>query len=143
MGIDFKDKLKIMKILSSEEGREKFKEMLELKLKSQQAQQATAKCIAEGLGNAELLSALTLSAGQNDFLPLCVTAVAGGETRQIESVQPADADFDYAQLCEQFNAIVSDNSEEKAEFLQKTAAALKDIIVQKGVVAEDFVVEIG
>ncbi len=142
MGMDFKDKIKLMKILSSEEGRDKFKEMFELKLKSQQAQQATARCIAEGLGGALVVNGLTISAGESAFLPLNVTAVVDGEERRIESIQPSDADFDYAQLCEQFNVLVGENSDEKTEFLQKTAVLIEGIVVENGAVAEEFTVEI-
>ncbi|MBQ5824283.1 MAG: hypothetical protein IIW48_05695 [Clostridia bacterium] len=142
MGMSFKDKLNIMKVLSSEEGREKFKEMFELKLRSQNAREATAKCISAALDGVTGITELKLSAGEADFLPLCVTVTADGETKRIEAAQPADADFDYADICAQFNALVSENEAEKNEFLQKTAAMLEGIINENAAASENFAVQI-
>ncbi len=142
MSISLKDKLKLMKILSSDEGREKFKEMFELKFKSQNAREATVKCIVEGLMGVTQITALTLSAGETAFLPLDVTVTSGGETKRVELVQPDGADFDYADICAQFNEIVADNIEEKTAFLQQTAAKLDSIINENAVAAENFAVQI-
>ncbi len=142
MGMNFQDKLKLMKILSSEEGRDKFKEMFELKFKSQNAQQATAKCIAEGLAGMSQVTEVTLSAGEAAFLPLTVTVTVGGETTIIKSVQPDGADFDYDDICAQFNELIAENDDEKPIFLQKTAAILEGIINENSAAAESFAVKI-
>lgn len=140
--MELKDKLKIMKILSSEEGREKFKFMFELKFKSQQAQQATAKCIAESLKQASDLEELTVSSGENGFLPLSVNAVAHGSSWSVGCVQPEDADFDYDTICAQFNELAEENPDEKTEFLQKTAALLEGMLNENGNCSEGFSIQI-
>lgn len=142
MGMNFQDKLKLMKILSSEEGRDKFKEMFELKFRSQNAQQATAKCIAEGLAGLSQITEVTLAEGEAAFLPLAVTVTAGGETKSIKSVQPDDADFNYDDICAQFNELVAENADEKTVFLQKTAALLEGIINENSAASESFAVKI-
>ncbi len=142
LSVSFSDKMKIMKILSTEEGREKFKETLVLKLKSQKAQEATARCIAEGLGGMKGVAILELSAGESNFLPLKVSAFADGEVREVLSVQPEGEDFDYTALCDEFNALVSGNDDEKAEFMTKTAKILQDMITEKGIAADELSVKI-
>ncbi len=134
--------MKIMKILSTEEGREKFKETLVLKLKSQKAQEATARCIAEGLGEIKCISVLEISSGETAFLPLSVTAVADGVNHEISAVEPDGADFDYTAICEELNALVAENDDEKTEFMTKTAKLLQDIITEKGIGADKFSVKI-
>ena len=142
MSVSLSDKLKIMKILSTEEGREKFKETLVLKLKSQEAQEATARCIAEGMIESENVSALEISCGETSFLPLKVVVTSNGTAYKVDSIQPKDADFDYAALCEEFNALVSDNEDEKTEFLTKTAKIIESILSEKGVIDSEFYVKI-
>lgn len=142
MAISFSDKLKIMKILSTEEGREKFKDTLVLKLKSQKAQEATASCIAESLGNMEKISFIEISSGEPAFLPLKVYVTADGEKRGVSGVASYCADSDYGALCEEFNSIVADNADEKAEFLKKTSKLLKEKIAEKGITDDEFSVKI-
>ncbi len=142
MSVSFSDKMKIMKILSTEEGREKFKETLVLKLKSQKAQEATARCIAEGLGGIKGIAVLELSAGESGFLPLKVTVSADGEIREVSSIQPEGEEFDYTALCEEFNALTAENDGEKSDFLTKTAKLLESIIAEKGMGADNFSVKI-
>ena len=100
MSVSFSDKIKIMKILSTEEGKEKFKEMLVFKMKSQKVQEATALCIVEGIGKPECVSVMEISGGESAFLPLKVTVTADGETYSVDSIQPDNAEFDYTALCE-------------------------------------------
>lgn len=142
MSISFSDKLKIMKLLSTQEGKEKFKEMLVLKMKSQKVGEATALCIAEGLSDAKNISSVEISAGENEFLPFKVTAEADGEVFSVPCVQPDGTDYDYAALCEEFNALVAENDDEKAEFMTKTAKILQDMIAEKGIGADEFFVKI-
>ena len=142
MSVSFSDKLKIMKLLSTEEGKEKFKEMLVLKMKSQKAQEATALCIAEGLGEPQCITALEISPGESSFLPLKVTVTADGETRSVSSIQPEGAEFDYKALCEEFNALVSEYDTEKTEFLNKTAKLLEGIIAENRAGDSKFSVKI-
>ena len=132
MAISLSDKLKIMKILSTEEGREKFKETLIFKMKSQKAQQATALCIAQGIAHLQCVTSVEISSGGSAFLPLKVSAVSNGEKYEVSIVQPVDAEFDYASLCEEFNTLVADNDAEKEEFLTKTAKFLEEKIAEKG-----------
>lgn len=142
MSISFSDKMKIMKILSTEEGREKFKETLVLKLKSQKAQEATAKWLAEGLAEFNCISVLEISCGGTDFLPLKAKVTADGEVSDVMSIQPDGAEFDYVSLCEEFNTLVADNDDEKAEFMTKTAKILQDMVTEKGIGADEFSVKI-
>ena len=142
LAISFSDKLKIMKILSTEEGREKFKETLVLKLKAQKAQEATASCIAEGLAGTGKISLIEISSGEPAFLPLKISVTADGEKRDVSSVQPDGAELDYEALCEEFNLLVADNGDEKAEFLTKTAKLLEEKIAEKGTADDEFSVKI-
>jgi len=142
LSISFSDKMKIMKILSTEEGREKFKETLVLKLKSQKAQEATAQCIAEGLGEFNSISTLEISCGEADFLPLKAKVTANGEAMDVMNIQPDGADFDYTAICAEFNVLVAENDDEKAEFMTKTAKILQDMITEKGAGTDEFSVKI-
>ncbi len=131
-----------MKILSTEEGREKFKETLILKLKSQKAREATVLCISEGIGKLWCVASVEISAGESAFLPLKVTVTDGGGIRDVSSVQPDGAEFDYAALCEEFNAMVADNDAEKEEFLEKTAKLLEEKYIQTNIIDNEFSVKI-
>ena len=142
LSISFSDKLKIMKLLSTQEGKEKFKEMLVLKMKSQKLQEATAICIAEGLRDTKNILSVEISAGENEFLPLKVTAEADGEIFSVSCVKPDGADFDYIAICEEFNALVAEYDAEKSEFLKKTAVLLEETVVQKGIAVDEFSVKI-
>ena len=142
MSISFSDKIKIMKILSSEEGREKFKETLVLKLKSQKAQEATAQCIVGGLCEKKNIISLEISSGETAFLPLKAKVTADGEVSDVMSIQPDGAEFDFVSMCEEFNTLVADNDDEKAEFMTKTAKLLQDMITEKGIGADEFSVKI-
>ena len=142
MSVSFSEKMKIMKILSTEEGREKFKETLVLKLKSQKVQEATAKCIIEGLSDVKCIVSLEISTGEKAFLPLKAKVISGDESFDIHSVQPAEADFDYTALCAEFNALVAENDDEKTEFMTKTAKILQDMITEKGIGADGISVKI-
>lgn len=142
MGISFGDKIKLMKVLSTEEGKEKFKEVLVLKMKSQKAQETTALCIAEGLGEPKQITELVISSGEDEFLPLHVVFTADGVTAKAESVQPSNADFDYAAICADFNPLIKDNADEKSIFLEKVVSLLNGIIAENGVAADDFSVKI-
>ncbi len=132
MDLGFTDKLKLMKILSSEEGRDKFKEMLTLKLMSQKAQETTAACIAEGLSKFDGITEVALSAGKDALLPLVVKATSGEKVYDVDSIQPDSADFDYfGDICEKFNPVVAQHPEEIPVFLDKTVQLLENIAKEK------------
>ena len=144
MDLGFKDKMKLMKILSSEEGRDAFKEMLTLKLMSQRAQETTAACITEGLKKFDGITEVTLSVGKDVLLPLAVKATSGDAVFDVESIQPEDADFDYfGDICEKFNPVVAQHPEEFAVFLEKTAQLLENISNEKNEDTVKFSVKIG
>ncbi len=132
------DKIKLIKALSNNETKEKIQSMLMLKIKMQKAAEATAQCIAEGLGEPQEITALSISAGKNGFLPLEVTVTADGVEAFVESVQPEDVDFRYDVICEDFNKEIDGNDDEKTEFLKKTAQLLDSIIADNGVAADNF-----
>lgn len=132
------DRLKAVKALSDPEMRVKIQAQVLAKVKSQKAQEATAVCIAEGLGEPTLIEALTISRGEGSFLPLKVTVTADGEVWQVESLQPQDADFDYSLLCEDFNTVIAENEDMESDFLQGTAKLLNTIIAENGVAKDGF-----
>ncbi len=142
MDLGFKDKMKLMKILSSEEGRDAFKEMLTLKLMSQRAQETTAACLAEGLSRLDGITEVTLSAGEEKLLPLTVKAISGDGVFNVESVQPDGADFDYfGDICEKFNPVVAQHPEENSVFLEKTAELLGNITNEKNENKVNFLIK--
>lgn len=142
MDLGFKDKMKLMKILSSEEGRDAFKEMLTLKLMSQRAQETTAACLAEGLSRLDGITDVTLSAGEEKLLPLTVKAISGDTVFNVESVQPDGADFDYfGDICEKFNPVVAQHPEEISVFLEKTAELLGNITNEKNENKVNFLIK--
>lgn len=102
------------------------------------ASHATADCILRGIGEQTQIEALTISKGEGSFLPLRATVTANGETRQVESIQPEWADFDYPVLCEDFNKVVAENEEMGSRFLQDTACQLNLLIKEKGIAKGRF-----
>ena len=142
MSSGFKDKMKIMKALANEDTREKLKNTIIFNVKAQKAREATAICIAEGLGEPQSITELIISSGKSDFLPLDVTVTADGETKAVSSVQPEDAEFDYKALCDDFNMLIKGNDDEIKAFLVKTAELLDSILCDNGVVSENFTVKI-
>lgn len=138
----FLDKMKLAKALSDKDTLEKIKELVVLRLMTEKAAEATAACLAEGLAEDNSVESITLSAGECGFLPLNAVALVSGEEKAIKALQPAEADFDYAKICADYNALLEKNEDEKAEFFAKLTPILSEKFIEKGVADEKFEVKL-
>ncbi|HBL40783.1 MAG TPA: hypothetical protein DDY98_04135 [Ruminococcaceae bacterium] len=140
--MSLRDNLKLIQALKDPTKTEELKKAVLFPIKFNKACELSVICIAEGLGEPNCITDLVISAGQNAFLPLCVVVTADGETRQVESVQPTEADFDYAAMAEDFNPEIEENAEKKQAFLEKTAQELTRVILENGAAEEGFCVRV-
>ncbi len=140
--MSLRDSIKLIQALKDPSKAEELKKTVLFPIKFNKASELSVICLAEGLGEPERITELVLSAGQNGFLPLCAVVTADGETKQVESTQPQDADFNYAAMAEDFNVEIEENAEKKQEFLEKTARELTRVILENGAAGEDFCVRV-
>ena len=95
--------LKVLKALNDPVKKAEIGRLVVTQIKLQKASEATLECIREGLKGYDKVGSVRVRPGRDGLLPPTVTAEIDGEERIITPVQPEKADFDYPELCRDFN----------------------------------------